>query len=35
VKGAAHVKLGTAVLKAVKAEPLHPGIIPPIRQAAA
>ena len=34
VEGAAHVRHRTAVLKAVKAEPLHPGIIPPPRQAA-
>ena len=35
VEGAAHVRHKTAVLKAVKVEPLHPGIIPPPRQAAA
>ena len=35
VEGAAHVKLGAAVLKAVRAEPLHPGAVrPPGREAA-
>src|SRR5262249_59193974 len=29
VEGAAHVRHQTAVLKVIKAEPLHPGIIPP------
>ena len=35
VEGAAHVKLGAAVLKAVKAEAYHPGIVPLVRQGAA
>ena len=35
VEGAAHVRLGAAVLKAVKAEAWHPGILPLHRQGAA